>query len=55
MDDVLAFSRVMKGMTPEAIAAKRQRREEEEERRAQEDGRKKVEQWRRQTATPTFT
>jgi hypothetical protein len=55
MDDVLALSRFMKGITTEEIAAKRQRREEEEERRAQENGQEKVERWRRQTATPTFT
>jgi hypothetical protein len=55
MDDVLALSRLMKGITTEEIAAKRQRREEEDERRAQKEGRERAEQWRKETATPAST
>ncbi len=45
MDKVLALSMLLKGTTPELMAAERQRREEAEELRAQEASRVKVQQW----------
>ncbi|KAF8345348.1 hypothetical protein F5887DRAFT_1191862 [Amanita rubescens] len=45
MDNVLALSMLIKGTTPEFMAAERQRREEAEELRAKEAGRVKVQQW----------
>ncbi|KAF8351787.1 hypothetical protein F5887DRAFT_1057619 [Amanita rubescens] len=45
MDKVLALSMLLKGTTPEMMAAERQRREEAEELRAKEASRVKVQQW----------
>ncbi|KAF8347106.1 hypothetical protein F5887DRAFT_48592 [Amanita rubescens] len=45
MDKVLALSMLVKGTTPELMAAERQRREEAEELRAKEASRVKVQQW----------
>jgi hypothetical protein len=45
MDNVLALSVLLKGTTPELMAAERQRREEAEELRAKEASRVKVQQW----------
>lgn len=45
MDNVLALSMLLKGTTPELMAAERQRREEAEELRAKEASRVKVQQW----------
>ena len=45
MDDVLALSMLLKGTTPELMAAERQRQEEVEELHAKEASRVKVEQW----------
>jgi hypothetical protein len=45
MDNVLAFSMLLKGTTPELMAAERQRREEAEELHAKEASRVKVQQW----------
>ena len=45
MDDVLTLSMLLKGMTPELMAAERQKREEAEELRVKEASRVKVQQW----------
>jgi len=45
MDNVLTLSMLLKGTTPELMAAERQRREEAEELRAKEASRVKVQQW----------
>jgi hypothetical protein len=45
MDDVLLLSMLVKGTTPELVAAERQKREEAEELRAQEASRAKVQEW----------
>jgi hypothetical protein len=45
MDDVLKLSMLLKGTTPQAMAAERQRREEGEELRAKQASRVKVQQW----------
>jgi hypothetical protein len=45
MDNVLMLSMLVKGTTPELMAAERQRREEVEELRAKETSRVKVQQW----------
>jgi hypothetical protein len=45
MDEVLAISMLLKGTTPELMAAERQRQEEADELRAMEAGRVKVQQW----------
>jgi hypothetical protein len=47
MDDVLKLSMLLKGTTPQSMAAERQRREEEEELRAKKASRVKVQQWMR--------
>jgi hypothetical protein len=45
MDNVLTLSVLLKGTTPELMAAERQRREEAEELHAREASRVKVQQW----------
>ena len=45
MDDIRALSMLLKGTTPDAIAAERQRQEEEEELRAREASEAKVLEW----------
>jgi hypothetical protein len=45
MDTVLALSMLLKGTSPEQMAAERRRREESEELRAKEASRVKVEEW----------
>lgn len=45
MDNILALSMLLKGTTPELMAAERQRQEEAEELRAKEASQVKVEQW----------
>ncbi|KIM90547.1 hypothetical protein PILCRDRAFT_1822 [Piloderma croceum F 1598] len=45
MDNVLTLSMLLKGTTPELIAAERQRREEAEELHAKEASRVKVQEW----------
>lgn len=45
LDNVLALSMLLKGITPESMAAERQRREEAKELRAKEASRVKVQQW----------
>ena len=45
MDNMRALSMLLKGTTPDAIAAERQRREEEEELRAREASQVKVLEW----------
>ncbi|KAG6369590.1 hypothetical protein JVT61DRAFT_14250 [Boletus reticuloceps] len=45
MDDVLLLGMLLKGTTPQSIAAERERRREEEELRSQEQSREKVQQW----------
>jgi hypothetical protein len=52
MDNVLLLSMLMKGITPQDMAAKRQKREEEEELRSQEASRTKVEEWMRHSLVP---
>ncbi|KAF8122435.1 hypothetical protein EV363DRAFT_1554526 [Boletus edulis] len=45
MDDILLLSMLLKGTTPQSIAAERERRHKEEELRSQEQSREKVQQW----------
>jgi hypothetical protein len=45
MDNVLMLSMLLKGRTPQSIAAERQRREEEEELIVQKGGQVKAQQW----------
>jgi hypothetical protein len=45
MDDIHALSMLLKGMTPELLAAERQRQAEVEELRAKEASKVKVQQW----------
>ena len=45
MDEVLAFSMLLKGTTPQLMAAERQRQEEAEELRARKASQVKVQQW----------
>ncbi|KAF8433695.1 hypothetical protein L210DRAFT_3555865 [Boletus edulis BED1] len=45
MDDVLLLGMLLKGTTPQSIAAERERRREGEELRSQEQSREKVQQW----------
>ncbi|KAF8136158.1 hypothetical protein EV363DRAFT_1542522 [Boletus edulis] len=52
MDDVLLLSMLLKGTTPQSIAAQRERRHKEEELRCQEQSREKVQQWLNLSATP---
>jgi hypothetical protein len=45
MDNVLMLSMLLKGRTPQSMAAERQRREEEEELHTQKAGQAKARQW----------
>ena len=45
MDDIMVLSMLLKGITPEAMAAERERQQEEAELRAQEASRVKVLEW----------
>ncbi|KAF8427180.1 hypothetical protein L210DRAFT_546350 [Boletus edulis BED1] len=52
MDDVLLLSMLLKGTTPQSVAAEWERRHKEEELRSQEQSREKVQQWLNLSATP---
>jgi hypothetical protein len=52
MDNILALSMLVKGTSPESMAAERQRREEAKELRAKEASRVKVQEWMR-SSSPT--
>jgi hypothetical protein len=52
MDDIHALSMLLKGTTPELLAAERQRRAEVEELRAKEASKVKVRQWMQDSESP---
>jgi hypothetical protein len=55
MDDVLLLSRLLKGQSPQSIAAEQQRQEEAADLRAMEASRAKVQQWMQQQADGSKT
>lgn len=52
MDDILVLSMLIKGTTPESMAAEAQRRAEAEELHAQEASKVKVQQWMQNSESP---
>ena len=54
MDDIHALSMLIKGTTPELMAAERQRRAEAEESRAKEASKAKVQQWMQNSESVCF-